>query len=100
MRSRPHECLFMVDGCGSGRRGAQIDLVVDRDDGIVNLCEIKYSTDPCEIDAEEAARLRVRKAAFIRETGTRKTCRTTLPCISTGIYGYPKEEAAKIAFFV
>ena len=58
--------------------GAQIDLVIDRDDGIVNLCEIKYSSDPYEIDAEEAARLRARKAAFIRDTGTRKTCRTTL----------------------
>ena len=58
--------------------GAQIDLVIDRDDGIVNLCEIKYSSEPYEIDAEEAARLRARKAAFIRDTGTRKTCRTTL----------------------
>ena len=58
--------------------GAQIDLVIDRDDGIVNLCEIKYSSDPYEIDAEEAAWLRARKAAFIRDTGTRKTCRTTL----------------------
>ena len=37
-----------------------------------------YSSDPYEIDAEEAARLRARKAAFIRDTGTRKTCRTTL----------------------
>ena len=58
--------------------GAQIDLVIDRDDGVVNLCEIKHSSAPYEIDAEEAARLKARKAAFIRETGTRKTCRTTL----------------------
>ncbi len=39
--------------------------------------EIKYSSVPYEIDAEEAAKLRNRKEAFIRETGTRKTCRTT-----------------------
>ena len=25
--------------------GPQIDLVIDRDDGIVNLCEIKYSSE-------------------------------------------------------
>ena len=58
--------------------GAQIDLVIDRDDGVVNLCEIKYSSTPYEIDAEESARLKVRKETFVRETGTRKTCRTTL----------------------
>ena len=57
--------------------GAQIDLVLDRGDGVVNLCEMKYSAIPYEIDADEAARLRNRKEAFIRETGTRKTCRTT-----------------------
>ena len=61
-----------TDGCG-----AQIDLVLDRNDGVVNLCEIKYSSVPYEIDAEEAAKLRNRKETFIRETGTRKTCRTT-----------------------
>ena len=51
---------------------------MELNDGFVNLCEIRYSSDPYEIDAEEAARLRNRKSAFIRETGTRKTCRTTL----------------------
>lgn len=58
--------------------GAQIDLVLDRDDGVINLCEIKYSAMPYEIDATTAERLRYRKELFIRETGTRKTCRTTL----------------------
>lgn len=61
-----------------GKPGAQIDLVIDRADGIVNLCEIKLSRSPFEIDAEEAKRMRNRKEAFVRETGTRKTCRTTL----------------------
>ena len=39
---------------------------------------MKYSSGPYEIDAEESAKLKNRKEVFIRETGTRKTCRTTL----------------------
>ncbi len=59
-------------------KGAQIDLVIDRADGVINLCEIKYTRNPYEIDAEEAARLENRKDAFVRETGTKKKCMTTI----------------------
>ena len=75
VRSSAYSWRFRSDGISPG---AQIDLVIDRDDGVVNLCEIKYSAAPYEITAEESARLKNRKQAFIRETGTRKTCRTTL----------------------
>jgi hypothetical protein len=75
VRSSAYSWRFRADG---ENPGAQIDLVIDRDDGVVNLCEIKYSSDPYEITAEESSRLKIRKQAFIRETGTRKTCRTTL----------------------
>jgi AAA+ ATPase superfamily predicted ATPase len=61
-----------------GHSGAQIDLVIDRDDRIVNLCEMKYSSGPYEVDAEEANRLRERRETFIRETGTRKAVHMTL----------------------
>ena len=59
-------------------RGAQIDLVLDRADKTVNLCEIKYSDTPYEIDKDEDMLLRNRKALFAKETGGRKNCRTTL----------------------
>ena len=75
VRSSAYSWRFRADG---ENRGAQIDLVIDRDDGVVNLCEMKYSSEPYEITSEEAERLKNRKQAFIRETGTRKTCRTTL----------------------
>ena len=75
VRTSAYSWRSRADG---GERGAQIDIVLDRDDGVVNLCEIKYSATPYEIDADEAARLRNRKELFMRETGTRKTCRTTL----------------------
>ena len=75
VRTSAYSWRARADGVG---RGAQIDLVLDRDDGVVNLCEIKYSATPYEIDADEADRLKHRKELFMRETGTRKTCRTTL----------------------
>lgn len=38
-------------------RGAQIDLLLVRRDGIVNLCEMKYSAHEYAIDAEEDAKI-------------------------------------------
>ena len=35
---------------GDARSGAQIDLLFDREDGIITLCEIKYSENPMVID--------------------------------------------------
>ena len=34
----------------SEEEGAQIDLLIDRRDRVINLCEIKFSTTPYEID--------------------------------------------------
>lgn len=60
-----------------GRGGAQIDLLLDRRDGIVNLCEMKFSDGPYAIGkAEEEAVLR-RRNLFLRETGTRKGVHVT-----------------------
>ena len=33
----------------SGAEGAQIDLVLDRRDQVINLCEMKYSLKPYDI---------------------------------------------------
>lgn len=60
-----------------GRGGAQIDLLLDRRDGIVNLCEMKFSDGPYAIGkAEEESVLR-RRNLFLRETGTRKGVHVT-----------------------
>ncbi len=58
--------------------GAQIDLVIERKDMVVNLCEIKYSTVPYTIDAKYAENLENKKAAFIEETKTKNTVRLTM----------------------
>ena len=57
--------------------GAQIDMVIDRMDGIVNLCEMKYSNQRFPIDHKYAERLAEKAAAFAQETGLRKALHTT-----------------------
>ncbi len=57
----------------STETGAQIDLVIDRRDQIVNLFEIKFSINPFSIDKKYAEELRNKISAFKQETGTRKS---------------------------
>jgi hypothetical protein len=59
-------------------KGAQIDLVIDRGDNVINLCEIKYLRDEYEIGKDEDDKLRRRRAAFASETKTKKALRTTI----------------------
>lgn len=60
-----------------GRGGAQIDLLLDRRDGIVNMCEMKFSDGLYAIGkAEEEAVMR-RRDVFIGETGMRKAVHVT-----------------------
>lgn len=46
------------------QRGAQVDLLIDRRDGIVNLCEMKYASKPFAIDKRENDKLQNRVEAF------------------------------------
>lgn len=59
-------------------KGAQVDLLIDRRDNVINLCEMKYSDDIYALDAEEEEKLRNRKTAFLQDTNTRKAIHTTL----------------------
>jgi predicted transcriptional regulator len=52
--------------------GAQIDLVIDRKDGIINLCEIKFSSIKFSIDKQYEENLRNKIACFQIETKTSK----------------------------
>ncbi len=53
-------------------KGAQIDLLIDRQDGVINACEIKFSRAPFVIDKRYAAELRAKLDTFKRITATRK----------------------------
>lgn len=59
-------------------KGAQIDLLIDRNDETINLCEMKYSNAPYVLTEEEDNRIRNRRETFIRETGTKKSVLITM----------------------
>jgi len=58
--------------------GVQIDLVVDRKDGIINLCETKYSQDEYVITKKVKESLEKKESIFRKETQTTKALHTTL----------------------
>jgi len=59
-------------------KGVQIDLIIDRRDGVVNLCEMKYSTKPYVVTKREAEALTDRQWALKEKVGVRKTLHVTL----------------------
>ena len=58
--------------------GAQIDLVIDRNDGIIHLCEAKFTGSEFIIGKEYNTKLRHKRAAFQHITKTKKSVVTTL----------------------
>jgi len=52
--------------------GGQIDLVMDRADACINLCEMKFSEERFVIDKRYAGLLRERRGLFRRVTKTKK----------------------------
>ena len=58
--------------------GAQVDLLIDRNDSVINLCEIKYSIHPFTIDKKYAENLRNKIGTFKEESKTQKSVFLTL----------------------
>lgn len=53
-------------------KGTQIDLIIDRSDDAITLCEIKYTGKPFTIDKSYADNLKHKMKVFIENTGTKK----------------------------
>ena len=58
--------------------GAQIDLLLDRSDGVINVCEMKFSPDVFLVDAKTEEGLMRKLAVFSSVTGTRKAVHLTM----------------------
>ncbi|MFY0674986.1 MAG: AAA family ATPase [Bacteroidia bacterium] len=52
--------------------GLQIDMLIDRADMAINLCEIKFYADEWKLSAKDANLLRKRRERFRQLTGTKK----------------------------
>lgn len=68
----------------SKEQSAQIDLIIDRSDKAIDLCEMKYSDHPYELKKDYVEWLRERRDLFREVTGTDKTLRLTM-IASSGI---------------
>ncbi len=67
-----------LPGKSINQRGAQIDLVIDRADKCINLCEMKYCDSEFVIDKPYVEKLQNKKRVFREQTGTSKTLFTTM----------------------
>ena len=73
---------------GADRKSAQIDLIIDRSDQVINLCEMKYSLREFEISKDYANRgcgqnpglvkhrmvniIKIKQSVIIKQSGTVK----------------------------
>ena len=72
------EASWQYHAKASSERGAQIDLLIDRADNAINLCELKFSDYPFVIDKKVAAELEQKIQVFKQRTKTRKAIFLTL----------------------
>lgn len=75
-------------------KGFQIDLIIDRADHCINLCEIKFYKSELIFNSEEAQKILSKRERFREITGTKKTLLNTL----ISVYG-AKENAAYFEAF-
>lgn len=71
------ESAWLVHG-DNEQDGAQIDLLIDRRDRVVNICEMKFSIDEFTIDKEYEANLRRKIEVFKNASKTRKNIQLTM----------------------
>ena len=77
---------------GTPEKSVQIDLLIDRRDQVINLCECKFSLDVFTIDKDYSEKLRSKIATFKQATKTRKAVFLTM--ITT--YGVEKNKYANL----
>lgn len=73
-------------------RGAQIDLLIDRSDDVIDVCEMKYYAEEYAFNQDEYSKLQNRMLRLAEETKTRKAVQAIL--ITT--YGLKQNEYSDI----
>lgn len=67
---------------GSKQNGAQVDLIFDREDGIITLCEIRYSKNDIVLTKEQARQLAQKVTVFEENFPTKKQVSLVLITVS------------------
>ena len=58
--------------------GAQVDLLIVRKDGVINICEMKYMQSPFTVDKKYDQELQNKRMVFVNETVTRSAIHLTM----------------------
>ena len=66
--------------CNEQNKGAQIDLIIKRKDGVINLCEMKYTNEEYSLDADEYKKIQNRLSCFQKVRDTKAAIHVTLIC--------------------
>ena len=72
------ESSWFYKGDKDGLPGVQIDIVLERRDQVINLCEVKYSMNEYVIDQQEDRALRNKVETFRLATHCNKTIQLTM----------------------
>ena len=59
-------------------KGAQIELVIERDDNVIDICEVKYTKEKYTVDSTYNEVIQNKKARFIQELQTSKAVHLVL----------------------
>lgn len=59
-------------------KGAQIDLLIERGDGVINICEMKWSANEYTITKMDDADLRNKVEVFENQTGAKSAIMITM----------------------
>ncbi len=65
-----------------GSRGAQIDMLIDRADNMVNICEMKFSKSPYTISNDDSAAIANKVDRFSEATAFSKSINVTLVTVN------------------
>lgn len=64
--------IYTIEGSWTDKNNVQIDLLIDRDDNVTNLCELKYYDGIFKIDKRYAENLEKKIRVFKQKTRTSK----------------------------
>ena len=78
MATTEHTWRFVPEEGEKDVKGAQIDLLIDRDDNVINLCEMKWASEEFVIHKKDEADIRNKVSTLERETGTKKAVHVTM----------------------
>jgi len=71
-------CPWRVDFDEELGEGAQIDMLIDRADNVINICEMKFSDSKYIISKDDSADLKWKRSRFIVTTHTKKSVHLTM----------------------